>query len=272
MAQFEATIAAATAAQAAAAPARGRGRGRASSSSRGRGGRGRGRPPLSGSRGPSLFDYGGPAPRKMRSVSFLDDEDEDGGEADSDDDAAAGLPGGRTIPRPNKRQIAKHLQRLLENQGQWEAPRGAAAHAVPAALPSEAWESLTHAALDTAADLACAAADLASSVRYFEGPGNAAQEVVTEVATLTRLGTMLAAASGLVDCQDALTKAERERLGLEEIAILPDPNQALEVLSSFMGEDGDGDGGVEEEAAEVEAAPPIGLNSQQQQPMNGITP
>ncbi len=241
MEDLEASIAAA-----AAAAVRGRGKGRGGARGRGRGARGRGRPPLSGGAGfvggrafgalPSFDQYGlggggaggGGASRRNRNVSFAEDYDIEAGDSD--------LTAGRHGSRITKRQVAKHLQRLVEHQGQWDAPRGgatataAAALTIPPSLPSEAWEALANAAPETA-DLACAAADLASSVRYFESNGPAEQAVV-EAGVLARLGAVLAASSGLVDCQDALTKVERDRLGLDEAAgtPLPDPTEPLDNL------------------------------------------
>jgi len=258
MEDLEASIAAA-----AAAAVRGRGKGRGGARGRGRGARGRGRPPLPGGGGgfvggrvsgalPSFDHYGFGAgaggsggSRRVRNVSFAEDYDIDAG----DSDGIASRHGSRIT----KRQVAKHLQRLVENQGQWDAPRGGAiavAPAIPPSLPSEAWEALGNAAPDTA-ELACAAADLASSVRYFESAGIGAEHVVAEAGALARLGTVLAASSGLVDCQDALTKVERDRLGLDEAvaagagAPLPDPTQPLDInkLKSIYGGNGTGEAG-----------------------------
>lgn len=220
MAELEASIAAAAAA-AKGSRGRGRGRGRTRGSGRGRGrpplpGAGRGVPPgRFGAMSAPLFEAPGGS-RRGRSVSFAGDYDDDFGE-DSDDNA------GRSAARVSKRQVAKHLQRMLENQGQWEAPRGSMP-AVPAALPTEAWEALAQTAPE-AADVTCAAADLASSIRYFTGADEGAQGgPVAEIGMLARCSTILAAASGLVECQDALTKTERERLGLEDPMSLPEPS------------------------------------------------
>jgi CW-type Zinc Finger len=257
MEDLEASIAAA-----AAAAVRGRGKGGRGGArgGRGRGARGRGRPPLpgggfaAGGRGfgalPAFDQYGigggggsgagGGGSRRMRNVSFAEDYDIDAGDSD--------LTAGRHGSRMTKRQIAKHLQRLVENQGQWEAPRGGAAAAlpvIPPSLPSEAWEALANAAPDTA-ELVCAAADLASSVRYFESAGSAAEHAVAEAGLLARLGAVLAASSGLVDCQDALTKVERERLGLDEAVVtapLPDPTLPLDINNVYNASVAAGAGG-----------------------------
>ena len=230
MAELEASIAAAAAAQ-------GRGRARARGRARGSG-RGRGRPPLAGgSTGgrvgtgnrasfgvTSLLFDSAPAggSRHRRSVSFASEYDEDF-LGDSDDNAA-----GKSAARVSKRQVAKHLQRMLENRGQWDAPKGGAQPAVPAALPAEAWDALAQTAPEEA-QVTCAAVDLASSIRYFAGAseissqGESGNSSIVEAGTLAHCSVMLAAASGLVDCQDALTKTERERLGLENPVSLPEP-------------------------------------------------
>lgn len=256
MEDLEASIAAA-----AAAAVRGRGKGRGGARGRGRGARGRGRPPLPGggvggrTSGalPSVDQYGfgggaggsGGGSRKMRTVSFAEGYDVDAG----DSDVIAGRHGSRIT----KRQVAKHLQRLVQNQGEWDVSRGGAtgvAPAIPSSLPSEAWEALGNAAPDTA-ELACAAADLASSVRYFEGAGNGAEHAVAEAGALARLGAVLAASSVLIDCQDALTKVEKDKLGLDEAvagagARLPDPAQPLDInnLKHMYGNGGAGEAEV----------------------------
>ena len=258
MEDLEASIAAA----AAAAAARGRGKGRGGARGRGRGARGRGRPPLPGGglvAGRAFgalptFNYGfaggaggGGGSRRMRNVSFAEDYDIEAGDSDLT---------GRHASRITKRQIAKHLQRLVENYGQWDAPRGgsqAAPSVIPPSLPSEAWEALANAAPETA-ELACAAADLASSVRYFEtaaavGNGGHAEDAVAEAGSLARIGTVLAATSGLVDCQDALTKVEGDRLGLDDAAAvqLPDPTVPLN-FANYAGNDNGTAGGIVAEA------------------------
>lgn len=65
---------------------------------------------------------------------------------------------------------ARHFARLLENQGSWEPARWQAAggHAAPCKPPTaEAWEGLGQHAPELA-EVAVAAADVASSLQYFE--------------------------------------------------------------------------------------------------------
>jgi len=65
---------------------------------------------------------------------------------------------------------ARHFARLLENQGSWEPTRGQAAggHTLPCKPPTaEAWEGLGQHAPELA-EVAVAAADVASSLQYFE--------------------------------------------------------------------------------------------------------
>lgn len=65
---------------------------------------------------------------------------------------------------------ARHCARLLENQGSWEAARGhiTGGRAPPCMPPTaEAWEGLGQHAPELA-EVAVAAADVASSLQYFE--------------------------------------------------------------------------------------------------------
>ena len=116
---------------------------------------------------------------------------------------------GRGIGR---KQQAKHFQRLLENQGSWEAARGqAAAGLVPP--PQEGWESLAQ-HVPELAEVACEACDLASATRYFVGPGSSAA-AAEEADSLARLALMLASAAGLGANADVLGEEERQRFGLD---------------------------------------------------------
>lgn len=82
---------------------------------------------------------------------------------------AAPASGGRSTRRQQP-AYAQHFLRLLENQGSWEAAgghttAGGAAPCMPP--PAEAWEGLGQHAPELA-ELACTAADVASSLQYFE--------------------------------------------------------------------------------------------------------
>lgn len=221
MEQLEANIAAAAA-------ARGRGYGRGRGLSRGRG-RGRGRPPAGGKHGvPSImgpakalegaFGLGlAPVPgRTKRTVSFVEDFD---GDEDSEM-AEAGRPGSRLT----QRQVIKNLQRLLENHGQWEPLRGSVTP-LPAALPPEALESLAHGS-DESREVLREASDVCSSLRYFVGAESSEsfKAASEDMGSMVRLATMLAAASGLVESQELMSKGEIESLGLDGIATLPEVN------------------------------------------------
>lgn len=78
--------------------------------------------------------------------------------------AAAGT--GRGARQAPASAYARHFARLLENQGNWEAARG---HFVPPFMsaPQEAWEGLGQHAPELA-EVAVGAADVASSLQYFE--------------------------------------------------------------------------------------------------------
>lgn len=82
---------------------------------------------------------------------------------------AAPSSGGRATRRQQS-AYAPHFMRLLGNQGSWEAAgrhttAGGAAPYMPP--PAEAWEGLGQHAPELA-ELACSAADVASSLQYFE--------------------------------------------------------------------------------------------------------
>lgn len=78
--------------------------------------------------------------------------------------AAAGA--GRGARQAPASAYARHFARLLENQGSWEAARGhTAAPFMPP--PREAWEGLGQHAPELA-EVAAGAADVASSLQYFE--------------------------------------------------------------------------------------------------------
>lgn len=67
---------------------------------------------------------------------------------------------------------SRHFQRLLENKGSWE-PSAQAAGAPAVAYvppPAEAWEGLGQHTPELA-EVACSAADLVSSLRYFQVRG-----------------------------------------------------------------------------------------------------
>lgn len=150
--------------------------------------------------------------KRGRSVSFADEDEFESYEEEAEPQST----------RLSRRQAAKNLQRILENQGQWENIRGGVdPPSIPTAMPSEAWEALGHAGED-AATLACDAADLASSFQYFMDDGmNEGGSIAAEVGAVTRLAILFAAAVGVVNMQDSLTKADRERLGLEGQIELP---------------------------------------------------
>lgn len=81
--------------------------------------------------------------------------------------AASAGRGARQAPAS---AYARHFARLLENQGSWEAARGhtTAGRAPPfMAPPPEAWEGLGQ-HVPELAEVAAGAADVASSLQYFE--------------------------------------------------------------------------------------------------------
>lgn len=197
--------------------------------------RGRGRPPSrAGAQHANLVQtskgmqqpLGG---RPRRTVSFADDLDEDlltEEEYQEQTDLAS-----RPSSRMSKKQIIKVLQRLIENRGQWEGGRARVSNrGVPSQLPDEVLQSLQECETpQPILDLLGKACDISSSLKYFQGSrqNQALDNAVTEVGMVTRLITMLAAVSGLVDAQEGLTKQEIEYLGLDGIAKLPDPGESL---------------------------------------------
>ena len=79
-------------------------------------------------------------------------------------------PAGARSTRRQQSTYSRHFQRLLENQGSWEPSRGHTSGAAAAPYmppPVEAWEGLGQVAPELA-ELACNAADVASSMQYFE--------------------------------------------------------------------------------------------------------
>lgn len=199
--------------------------------------RGRGRPPSRAgaqhavqTKGPQM---GG---RPRRTVSFVDEFDEDIlMEEYQEQTDQSSRPGSRI----SRKQMLKALKRLVENRGQWEVNRARAndLRAGSNALPDEALQSLQEcAAPQPILDVLGKACDLSSSLKYFQGPGRnpAFEEATTQVETITRLITMLAAASGLVDAQEGLSKQEIESLGLDGIAKLPDPGNPLDPEPSIQ--------------------------------------
>lgn len=153
--------------------------------------------------------------KRARSVSFA---------LDGNESLESDYEEGPQNTRLGRRQVAKNLQRIVQNFGQWESIRPAVEPPViPAALPPEAWDALANAGEDVSS-LACDVADLASSVRYFVGeePSTTSPEIA-EIGALARFTTAFVAAVGLANVEDSLTKIDRERLGLAENVELPPP-------------------------------------------------
>ncbi|KAL4452000.1 hypothetical protein ABPG75_007662 [Micractinium tetrahymenae] len=194
---------------------RGRGRGRQSAAGRGGGG---------AAAEPSSVDYFAGRRVKPGAPNYREDSDDDLDflSEEKEEEPQAPLSGGRSARRQQS-AYTKHFQRLLENQGSWEAARGhttaggAAPHMPP---PAEAWEGLGQHAPELA-ELACSAADVASSLQYFEGsvlggvPGSDAADAVA------RLSAMLASAAALVETEDSLTPEERRACCLDAAAAGP---------------------------------------------------
>lgn len=160
--------------------------------------------------------------KKSKNISMMSDEYDD----QFDSEITPGI--GRPPSRLSRKQISKNLQRLVDNEGQWDTQKSGWSM-LPGPLPAEAWESIGMTAPD-AAVAACRAVDLASSMKYFEvfAAGNEKkQEIANDVGAMARLTTMMAAASGLISTKDVLTDAEKERYGIVDGASLPNPEMPL---------------------------------------------
>lgn len=89
---------------------------------------------------------------------------------------SAAAAGGQARSTRTRRQHAAHFLRMLENRGSWDgsaAGGGGASSSAPLsfALPEpQVWDALCQHAPELA-EVACEAADVASSTRYFEVGG-----------------------------------------------------------------------------------------------------